>query len=307
MENKTARASNVKAISLLILPIVLLLASIGGFVLNTLPSVLLAHFLLSIFFTQCFILLHECGHLHFFKGQQLNRILGHVFGLLSGIPFYTWMHMHNLHHKWTGWRDLDPTTEKTIKPSSLVMVRIIVNVAWFLFIPIFYLGYMFSNYWNLFKIKRFLKPAMYKTAIVQVLVYFMVYAIVVYFFNAQLLKFILPGFLLSLIWKELIILTQHSHIEIPLANGNEVKPISYQEQIAFTRSFSAMPLISKYLLFNFNLHEAHHVQPGLPCYYLEDIELNNAPKSYFHWFKNAKRLSGNDFIFNTSKHSGRKF
>ena len=117
--------------------------------MKTLPSIIFAHFLLSVFFTQCFILLHECGHLHFFKGQQLNRILGHVFGLLSGIPFYTWMNMHNLHHKWTGWRDLDPTTEKTIKPSSLAVIRIIVNVAWFLFIPIFYLGYMFSNYWNL--------------------------------------------------------------------------------------------------------------------------------------------------------------
>lgn len=275
--------------------------------MNTLPSIIFAHFLLSVFFTQCFILLHECGHLHFFKGQQLNRILGHVFGLLSIIPFYTWMHMHNLHHKWTGWRDLDPTTEKTIKPSSLAVIRIIVNVAWFLFIPIFYLGYMFSNYWNLFKIKRFLKPAMYKKAIVHVLIYMLVYSAVVYFFYVQLVKFILPGFLLSLIWKELIILTQHSHIDIPLANGQEVNPISYQEQIAFTRSFSAKPLISKYLLFNFNLHEAHHVQPGMPCYHLHELELKKAPKSYIYWFKNAKSMSGNNFIFNTSKNSGREF
>ncbi len=275
--------------------------------MNTLPSIIFAHFLLSVFFTQCFILLHECGHLHFFKGQQLNRIFGHVFGLLSGIPFYTWMHMHNLHHKWTGWRDLDPTTEKTIRPSSLVVVRIIVNVAWVLFIPIFYLGYMFSNYWNLFKIKRFLKPSMYKKAIVHVLIYMLVYTAVVYYFNVQLVKFILPGFLLSLIWKELIILTQHSHIEIPLANGEKVKPISYQEQIAFTRSFSAMPFISKYLLFNFNLHEAHHVQPGMPCYHLHELDLKPAPKSYINWFKNAKSMSGNNFIFNTSKNSGREF
>jgi omega-6 fatty acid desaturase (delta-12 desaturase) len=307
MGDRTFIASNRKAFVLLIVPTILLLGALWLLQFSYFPLRLLGHLCMSIFFTQCFILVHECGHQNFFRGQKLNRVMGSVFGFLSGIPYFTWIHMHNLHHKWTGWRDLDPTTEKTIKPSKFIIIRGIVNVAWFLCIPIFFLGYMFSNYWNLSKIKRFLKPAFYKKAVIHVFIYLGVYASVLFVFGGVVYGYFLVGFLLSLVWKELIILTQHSHIEIPLANGMEVKPISYIEQIKYTRSFTTLRCVSTYFLFNFNYHEAHHAQPGLPCYYLPELKLPTSPKSYFHWLKHAKSMSGNSLVFKTSKDSGLNF
>ena len=110
-------SNNLKALSYLAGPLILLASTAFLYTLNSRISYLFGTILLSVFFTQTFILLHECGHLNYFKNKATNKFFGHVFGLLSGIPFYTWRHMHNLHHRWTGWRDLDPTTEKTVNPS----------------------------------------------------------------------------------------------------------------------------------------------------------------------------------------------
>jgi fatty acid desaturase len=187
-------------------------------------------------------------------------------------------------------------------------MRIVANVSWFLFIPIFYLFYMFSNYWNLGKMRRFLNDHQYRLAVLSVLIYAVFYGTVFYFFWKEVKHFFLPAFLLSLVWKELIILTQHTHIEIPVSNGEEVKPISYKDQVQYTRSFYTWPFLSKYFLFNFNLHEAHHVYPGMPAYWLDQIDLN-VPKepSYSEWFNQAKSMSGVDFVFRTSKHTNKKF
>ena len=108
------KASNGNAFLSLIIPGAL---AVGGTLLalseNTV-SYWFGQLFLSFFFLQTFILLHECAHLNFFSSRWLNNLFGHVFGLLSMIPYYTWQHMHNLHHRWTGWRDKDPTTEKTV-------------------------------------------------------------------------------------------------------------------------------------------------------------------------------------------------
>ena len=138
--------------------------------------------LLSFFFLQTFILLHECAHLSFFKTRSVNVVMGHLFGLLSIIPYYSWQQMHNLHHRWTGWRDKDPTTESTVSPSSSKVKNHLVNIAWKLCVPLFYLSYKLSNYWNLFKIKRFVNPKKYRKVKTQVLVYLIVYAMLIYFF-----------------------------------------------------------------------------------------------------------------------------
>jgi fatty acid desaturase len=116
------------------------------------------------------------------------------------------------------------------------------------------------------------------------------------------------SFFLSCIWRELIILTQHTHVDIPIAGKSEVKPISYHDQIPYTRSFYMSQWFTKYFLFNFNLHEAHHAYPGLPAYYLDEINLNlEKSPSYKDWLMKAKSLSGVDFVFKTNKDTTLKF
>lgn len=268
----------------------------------------LGQFLLSIFFLQTFILLHECAHLSFFKSHVLNRIIGHIFGFLSFILFYSWQQMHNLHHRWTGWRDKDPTTETTVSPSSSKAKNAIVNLAWKLCIPVFYLSYKFSNYWNVWKIKRFLNPKKYRKAKIQILLYLMIYSVLIFFFLNVIIHFFLYAFLVSLLWKELVIMTQHTHIDIPVANNKEVKPISYINQVQYTRSFYSNTFFTRYFLFNFNLHQAHHAYPGIPAYRLSNIELELPQKPQFiNWLYRSKKMKGVDYIFRTSKHTCETF
>jgi omega-6 fatty acid desaturase (delta-12 desaturase) len=304
----TLNSNNLKALAYLAGPLILLASAAFLYTLNGRISYLLGTTLLSFFFTQTFILLHECGHLNYFGNKATNKIFGHVFGLLSGIPFYTWRHMHNLHHRWTGWRDLDPTTEKTVKPAESKITQLVVNTCWLLFIPIFYLTYLFSNYWNLFKIKRFVPAHVLKLAVINISLYLSFYLFVVYYFPAFVLYYLLPAFVLSLVWKELLIMTQHTHIEIPVSGGADVRPVPFTEQVKYTRSFYTFPFFARYFLLNFNLHEVHHAYPGLPAYRLDKIDLNVPLKPKFsEWLIKAKSMKGEDYIFRTSKCTGVKF
>ena len=302
------KARDDKAFLSLLVPTAL---CVFGVFLSLQPNMFLystGQLLLSFFFLQTFILLHECGHLNFFKTRFLNTFFGHVLGLLTVIPFYSWTHMHNLHHKWTGWRDKDPTTEKTVEPQDSPIMRWVVNVSWFLFIPLFFLSYMVSNYWNVMKIKRHLNAQKFRMTILHMVAYVAIYSLLGLFFNAFLIHFVLPAFLLSLIWKELVIMTQHSHIDIPISNGAEVKPVPYVDQVTYTRSFYVNAWFEALFLFNFNHHELHHVYPGIPAYYLQKIDIN-LPKepSYIHWFVQAKSMKGEDYVFRTSAKTGKKF
>jgi len=301
------KASNKKGFVSLLLPVVIGTGGILLLFIGQTWSYWLGEVVLSLFFLQTFILLHECGHLNYFKWRSLNQIFGHFFGFLSCIPFYTWQHMHNLHHRWTGWRDKDPTTEQTVSPSNSIIIRGLVNAAWRLFIPLFYMSYKVSNYWNLKKIKRFVSQSKYKLACIHVLVYGIAYTVLIVLLGPMLWTFILPAFVLSLIWKELVIMTQHSHVDIPLAMGKDVKPISFTDQVQYTRSFYVNSFVSKYILLNFNLHEAHHAFPGIPAYALDQVQLGLPHEpSYFTWIKKAKTMNGVDYVFKTSKQTGVK-
>jgi len=304
----TFQASDGRAFRTLLIPSALAVLGLALSFQEHWALYILGQLLLSFFLTQCFILLHECGHLNFFKTRRLNLVFGNIFGFLTMIPFYSWQHMHNLHHRWTGWRDKDPTTEKTVEPSKTPVIRIVANVAWYLFIPIFYLAYMLSNFWNISKIKRHLSPKRYKNSIWSILSYALSYLLLFYFFGEFVSVYILPAFIASCLWKELIILTQHSHVDIPISQNQAVRPVAYKDQVPFTRSFYTYRWLEEYFLFNFNLHEAHHVYPGLPAYYLSQIDLN-LPKepTYSAWFKQAKSLKAEDYIFRSSRQTGKIF
>lgn len=257
---------------------------------------------LSIFFFQCFILLHETGHYSYFKSGLLNRIAGHFFATLSFIPFTSWVSIHNLHHKWTGYRDKDPTTEGTVSPKFSAPIKFLVNFSWLFFIPLFTIGYRIGNYWNIKKLKKHLPERKLSIIYLNMLSQVAFYTLVFYFFGTWIVLFLLPAYILSLVISDLFILSQHSHIEIPLSNGEQVKPIRFSEQVQYTRSVAVFKYIGRYVYFNFHLHELHHAYPIIPGYYLDktQIKMPNTVK-FMQYLIDAKKMSGMDFIFNTSK------
>jgi fatty acid desaturase len=125
---------------------------------------------------------------------------------------------------------------------------------------------------------------------------------VFFFFGSWMVDYFLVAYILSLMISDLFILSQHSHIEIPLSNGKPVKPLRFSEQVKYTRSISLFRNIGRYVYFNFNLHELHHAYPILPAYYLDKTHLKmpNTVK-FMQYLKHAKSMKGVDFIFNSSK------
>ena len=179
---KSLKASNSRALLSLLLPFAIGVGGVLCVLQESIAVQVLGHVLLSIFFLQTFILLHECGHLNFFSSRWANVWVGRLMGLLTLIPFYTWKEMHNLHHRWTGWRDLDPTTSGTVGPGASKTKNAIVNICWKLFVPVFYLGYKIGNYWWLPKMSKFLPESKYKKARVSVIAYAISYVLLGWFF-----------------------------------------------------------------------------------------------------------------------------
>jgi omega-6 fatty acid desaturase (delta-12 desaturase) len=296
------KASNTKAIAYLVLPVFLL--CLGLYLsYSEIWSLryITGQLLLAIFFFQCFILLHETGHNSYFKTRFANSFFGNIFAFISFIPFSSWVDIHNLHHKWTGYRDKDPTTEGTVSPKFSPLTKLLVNISWLIWFPLFTIGYRIGNYWNIQKIKKHVLPShlnrIYKNMWIQITLYISLF----YFSGTWIIQHLLLGYFISLIISDVFILSQHSHIKIPIAREQEVKPIRYAEQIKYTRSISFSAWIARYIYFNFNLHELHHLQPGLPSYYLDQINLETPNKvSFLNYLLDAKVMSGMNFVFNTS-------
>jgi omega-6 fatty acid desaturase (delta-12 desaturase) len=56
--------------------------------------------LMVLFLIRVFVLMHECGHGSLFRTARLNRAVGFILGVVSGMPAYVWS-QHHLHHHTT--------------------------------------------------------------------------------------------------------------------------------------------------------------------------------------------------------------
>jgi omega-6 fatty acid desaturase (delta-12 desaturase) len=58
--------------------------------------------LISLFTLRVFGLMHECGHGSLFRSRWLNRGVGFLLGVVSGMPQFVWSQHHNYHHAHNG-------------------------------------------------------------------------------------------------------------------------------------------------------------------------------------------------------------
>lgn len=91
----------IQVITTLVALVVLWLAAIRC--ARTSPWLCLGPLLLIILFTvRIFGLMHECGHGSLFRSRRLNRAVGFLLGVLSGMPQYVWSKHHAYHHAHNG-------------------------------------------------------------------------------------------------------------------------------------------------------------------------------------------------------------
>jgi fatty acid desaturase len=267
---------------------------------------LLGQVVLAVSLVQWFAILHECGHETLFRTRRLHGVVGQIAGFFSTIPFYNWKRVHGRHHKWTGWQDVDPTTA-TLVPRELSRAeRVLVNVCWRFWIPLFSVLYRVNNFWNWPRLRTlFEKSEDRRRLAVSSVALLAVYAAVVVLVGPRALLHLAGlGVLLSLIAEDLLLLSQHTHIPQQLSRGEPVRPFPTIEQEVFTRSL-VFPRWLSALLLHIDAHELHHMYPFVPGYRLGGIAYETENEiGVWTWVRRARAMPGELFLFHNRLETG---
>jgi acyl-lipid omega-6 desaturase (Delta-12 desaturase) len=273
----------------------------GGWVRWTAGQLLLAASLV-----QWFAILHECGHRTLFRARRLNTAVGVLAGVMTMIPYWSWVRVHGRHHKWTGWQDLDPTTESLVPRPLNGFERWLINVCWRFWIPLFSVLYRVENYWKLSRLSRMFSrgedlAAMRVNIVSQITVYA---GLLIVAGPLLILQVAGAGIVLSLVAEDLLLLSQHTHVPLNLSDGQSVLPIPALEQEVFTRSLK-LPRWASACLLHFDAHELHHMYPFVPGYLLRDIPYQPSHEvSWWEWVRASKRLPGVVLLFHNRETTG---
>jgi omega-6 fatty acid desaturase (delta-12 desaturase) len=255
--------------------------------------------ILALGFTKALVLLHEAGHRTLFQRRRLNDAIGVLAGFLALIPYASWRPIHARHHRYTGWQDLDATTESLAPRPLSRWERAVIDGAWRSWLPLFSVLYRVQNYWNVPRIQPFLSKAalasrLYEAAGIQLLGYV---ALIVWCGVLESLVRVGPALLLALAFQDILLLSQHTHMPTHLSHGHAVRLFRPLEQGPFTRSLR-LPVWLSWLLLHFDAHELHHLYPAVPGYLLRRIAVS-APNEvhWLTWLREAKAMSGSHFLF----------
>jgi fatty acid desaturase len=262
--------------------------------------------LLGLALVQWFALLHECGHRTMFRSRRLNAIAGHVAGFMAMIPYRSWTRVHGRHHKWTGWQDIDPTTESLVPRQLTPFERVLINSCWRLWIPLFATLYRTENYWNVRRLSRMFPAAADRAAMglgiaVQLAAYVALVAAVGPWLSLRAAG---AGVILSLVVEDLLLLSQHTHVPQHLSGGQRAQPIPAVEQDVFTRSLR-LPRWASALLLHVDAHELHHMYPFVPGYHLHRIPYEPEHQvGWWEWVRTSRRMPGVVLLFQNRNDTG---
>lgn len=255
--------------------------------------------LLALGFTQALVLAHEAGHRTLFRSRGLNDAVGTVATFVALLPYPCWRPIHARHHRYTGWQDLDATTESLVPRTLSRFERTAVNLAWRGWIPLFSILYRVRNYWQLGRIQPFLPTHLNTRRLrwairLQLLAYA---ALIAWTGVLETLMLIGPALYLALAFQDILLLSQHTHMPSHLSQGEAVTPFPPRAQGPFTRSL-ALPSGLSWLLLHFDAHERHHLYPAVPGYLLKKLP-DHSPNTvhWLTWLREVKRLSGEKFLF----------
>lgn len=277
--------------------------TVAGVALSLLDSIavwVIGQVLFALALLQWFILLHEAGHLTLFRTRALNVAAGHVCGLLALIPFASWRRVHGLHHLWTGWQDLDPTTATLVPRTRSRGEIVLVDIAWRLWLPLFSIVYRIGNYWNPRRLARFFpQPGQRWRIALNALALCACYvAVIMWLGPQQAVRIFAVALFLALALQDPLILSQHTHIPQRVSAGRPVQPLRPTAQAQYTRSLRFPPWIAQWLLINFNAHELHHRYTAVPGYRLRELACMQPNEvDWYLWLRAAKRMRGSVFLF----------
>jgi omega-6 fatty acid desaturase (delta-12 desaturase) len=255
---------------------------------------------------QWFVLLHDLGHAGFFRSRWLNDVAGHVASYFVILPFYPWRYVHAEHHRWVGWKDLDPT-QSQVQPRELSQgARTLVDFCWRYWVPVFALSFSFGNFWNLPKLFRLCRKPGEKARCIWSCVFLILFVAPVFvFWPLEALRAYGLSYLLYLFVSDPLLLSQHAHIPQQLSRGETVRPVPLRQQDTYTRTLVFPEWASKWVLLRFDRHGAHHFFPTLPLYRLGAIDLPVRNRiSWWEWLREAKRMPAHRLLLENRDDTG---
>jgi fatty acid desaturase len=283
--------------------------TVTGIALSTRDNVLIwliGQILLALGMVQWFALLHECGHETLFRTRRLHTAFGHVAAFFSIIPFHNWKRVHGRHHKWTGWQDIDPTTASLVPRELGRAERLLVNVCWRYWIPLFSVIYRINNFWNWPRLKTlFSKSDDRRLLAGNIIALIASYAALIAVAGVgAVVRVGGVALLLTLIAEDLLLLSQHTHIPQNVSGGEQVRPFPTIEQEVFTRSLVFPGWLSA-LLLHIDAHELHHMYPFIPGYRLAGIPYETENQiGLWTWIRRARSMPGEVFLFQNRLETG---
>jgi fatty acid desaturase len=174
-------------------------------------------------------------------------------------------------------------------------------------VPFFSIVYRVQNFWNLRRLRALFSQAESRRSLALNILWLSgLYALLVYSIGIfEIARLAALGTFLSLMFEDLLLLSQHTHIPSNLSRGGTVRPYTTVEQEPFTRSLIFPSWFSRGVLLNMDAHELHHMYPFVPGYCLTRIPYRPRNEiGWRAWITNSKRLSGEQLLFQSRVQSG---
>jgi fatty acid desaturase len=175
-------------------------------------------------------------------------------------------------------------------------------------VPLFSVVYRLENYWHLPRLRRITKGGVewYSLLLNSVLLLVIYSALILTVGFGEMVKLAGAGLLIGLMFQDVFLLSQHTHIPQNRSLGVEtVRPFPPQEQEVFTRSLRFPDWFSRWLLIRADAHELHHMYPHLAGYALPRIPYaTHNEVSWWCWTLAARRIPAEVFLYQNRHQSG---
>ena len=252
----------------------LLLFSLGSAWLWHSRPLSIAYWAASVFLAlstyRVFVLLHECGHGTLFTDKRANTVVGSLLSTACLVPYIPWRNIHDLHHRWAGVIDKDPTQAHLLKLKNLSgLQKWLARLFWMTYIPVPFIKFVYEVFWG-YPFKEWSKGnrAAGLQGILSLLVCLVPHLLLMFGLGvARYLTLVGPMYLFFYVFFEMMNLPQHSG-HFPYLSSQHPRPLPYREHDAITRTTYLPKLLATVLCYNFNLHSEHHLFPSAPWYRL---------------------------------------
>ncbi|WGS45630.1 fatty acid desaturase [Burkholderia sp. JSH-S8] len=216
-----------------------------------------------------YLIMHEATHAAVSRVAFVNDGIGHVCSWIIGLPFLPRRRSHLGHHAWTAHPTGDPENRKMIEKFSVMTEKEArsLEFMWRHWIPMMAFNHILSHWIASFQPQRSRadrgKPNReWAYAIAYLIGYAAVGAIA--FASGVLGELVAFA---ALLWLTLLLavelLNLPHHAEIPLLAHDAKRPPLWEQDVV-SHSCASVPIWSRWVILNFNLHVVHHAYPWLP-------------------------------------------